>query len=186
MASCSFWSYYILQLGLLCLGTSSQIRRWEMCQNLVLIRESSASIGDPAIQRATYVWFSCDTITDSQEVYNRCNTRTHTTNFNFVCIFIWTSLYMRQICAAQNPVLASFHEVPLGPWRIHGASRTQAPCWIFWINTKLNFQQLLSWFASTDHWFVFTPVSHSSFDNWQLNCFNLHILKQYLNRNLSW
>jgi len=45
-------------------------------------------------------------IATCQEVYNRCNTRTHTTNFNFVCIsvFIWTSLYMRQICAAQNPV----------------------------------------------------------------------------------
>jgi len=67
-------------------------------------------------------------IATCQEVYNRCNTRTHTTNFNFVCIFvfIWTSLYMRQICAAQNPVLASFQEVPLGNTRCFKG--TQAPC----------------------------------------------------------
>ena len=76
----------------ICFSTSSRISRCEMCQNCKL-----RNTRDPGVKTATYVWFSCDTITvmiaaTCREVYNHWNTLTHQQlclHFPFGQVCIW-------------------------------------------------------------------------------------------------
>ena len=131
-----FWCYVCLNFATgssqtfsVCLSTSSRISGCEMCQNFKL-----RNTRDPGVKTATYVWFSCDTITvmiaaTCQEVY--CiTTEILSHNSNFVCIFHLDKFVYETNMRCSKPSLsllvcknigqlrcASLHQVPQGNTR---------------------------------------------------------------------